>query len=178
MDCLPIPSYPAMFAGRTSTERNPITIKCLPDISLVCETVAMATNRVENNVATMAFSIKFVPFAVSRNERLDAVIARMNGMPFDRTDCSLPMPWAMQNKVEADAFVIYTDSETYAGKVHPVQALRQYQDKMSIAARLIIVGMVSSGSSIADPAEPNMLDLVGFDTSAPAVISEFAAGRI
>ncbi len=140
--------------------------------------MAMATNRVENNVATMAFSNKFVPFAVGRNECLDAVTARMNGMPFDRTDCSLPMVWAMQNKVEADAFVIFTDSETYAGKVHPVQALKQYQDKMGIAARLIVVGMVSNEFSIADPNNPNMLDLVGFDTSAPAVISEFAAGRI
>ena len=140
--------------------------------------MAMATNRVENNVATMAFSNKFVPFAVGRNERLDAVTARMNGMPFDRTDCSLPMVWAMQNRVEADAFVIYTDSETYAGKVHPVQALAQYQDKMGIAARLIVVGMVSNGFSLAPADNPSMLDIVGFDTNSPAIISEFARGNI
>jgi 60 kDa SS-A/Ro ribonucleoprotein len=31
------------------------------------------------------------------------------------------MLWALENKVAADAFVIYTDSETWAGTVHPAE---------------------------------------------------------
>jgi 60 kDa SS-A/Ro ribonucleoprotein len=34
--------------------------------------------------------------------------------------------------------------------------------------------MVSTGFSIADPSDAGMLDVVGFDTNAPKVISDFA----
>jgi 60 kDa SS-A/Ro ribonucleoprotein len=38
--------------------------------------------------------------------------------------------------------------------------------------------MASNGFSIADPADPGMLDVVGFDASAPQVMASFAAGRV
>ena len=37
--------------------------------------------------------------------------------------------------------------------------------------------MASNGFSIADPADPGMLDVVGFDASAPQVMASFAAAR-
>lgn len=71
--------------------------------------------------------------------------------------------------------MIYTDSETWYGKIHPTEALRQYREQMGIPARLIVVGMVSNGFSIADPNDAGMLDVVGFDTATPQVISDFIA---
>ena len=73
------------------------------------------------------------------------------------------------------SFVVYTDSETWAGAIHPVQALRQYRDAMGIPARLIVCGMVSNAFSIADPDDAGMMDVVGFDTATPAVMRDFAA---
>jgi len=99
----------------------------------------------------------------------------MDGMQFGRTDCSLPMSWAQKNRVEADAFVIYTDNETWFGE-HPVKALQRYRDEMGIDARLVVVGMTATQFTIADPEDAGMLDVVGFDTAAPEVISRFAAG--
>jgi 60 kDa SS-A/Ro ribonucleoprotein len=83
------------------------------------------------------------------------------------------MLWAMANKVKADVFVIYTDSETWFGKIHPVQALQQYRQKMGIAAKLVVVGMVSNGFTIADPQDAGMLDVVGFGTDVPRVMADF-----
>jgi len=83
------------------------------------------------------------------------------------------MLWALEKGVKADAFVIYTDSETWYGDVHPVQALREYRRKIGIPAKLIVVGMCSNGFSIADPDDPGMLDVVGFDAAVPAVIVDF-----
>ena len=74
--------------------------------------------------------------------------------------------------------MIYTDSDTWAGELHPVQALRQYRERTNIAAKLIVVGMVSNGFSIADPNDAGMLDVVGFDTAAPQLMADFAAGRL
>lgn len=110
---------------------------------------------------------------ISPRERLDDVIRKISGLPFGGTDCALPMIWAMENKVEADAFVILTDSETWAGNIHPAQALNQYRKQFNIPAKLIVVGMVSNEFSIADPNDKGMLDVVGFSTDTPTVISDF-----
>ena len=105
--------------------------------------------------------------------RLDTAVEATADLPFGATDCSLPMRWALQRGIEADAFVVYTDSETWAGPVHPVEALRQYRRKTGIAAKLVVVGLVSNGFTIADPEDAGMLDVVGFDTAAPALIADF-----
>jgi len=111
--------------------------------------------------------------SISPRQRLDDVIRYMSGMPFGGTDCSLPMLYAMQRKLPVDVFAVFTDSETYAGRIQPVQALKQYRETMGIDAKLIVVGMVSSGFSIADPTDAGMLDVVGFDLAAPNIMSEF-----
>lgn len=135
--------------------------------------MALVTAATEPNYTTMAFSHTLVPITISPRQRLDDVLKMVSAIPMGGTDCALPMLWAMKQKVEADAFVIFTDSETWFGKVHPVQALRQYRQKMGIPAKLIVVGMVSNGFSIADPDDGGMLDCVGFDMATPQIMSEF-----
>lgn len=112
--------------------------------------------------------------AISPRQRLDDVVRATDNLPFGGTDCALPMLWAQARKVKIDTFVIYTDSETWAGAIHPVQALREYRQKTGIPAKLVVVGMVSNGFTIADPNDAGMLDVVGFDTASPALISDFA----
>lgn len=114
---------------------------------------------------------------LSPRQRLDDICAATNRLPFGATDCALPMLYATAAHREVDAFVVYTDSETWAGGMHPSQALTQYREKMGIDAKLAVVGMVSNGFSIADPNDAGMLDVVGFDTATPAVISDFAKGE-
>lgn len=84
------------------------------------------------------------------------------------------MRWAITNRIDVDVFCVYTDPDTWSGVVQPAQVLREYREKTGIPAKLVVVGMVSSGFSIADPDDAGMLDAVGFDTGAPAVIAEFA----
>jgi len=87
------------------------------------------------------------------------------------------MLWALERRIEVDTFVVYTDSETWAGGVHPAQALREYRQRTGIAAKLVVVGMVSNGFSIADPNDAGMLDVVGFDTATPTVTADFARAQ-
>jgi 60 kDa SS-A/Ro ribonucleoprotein len=113
------------------------------------------------------------PLPLSPSMRLDDAVKAVSGLPFGATDCALPMLHALEKGLKVDAFAVYTDSETWAGQIHPAQALRQYRERTGIAAKLVVVGMVSNGFSIADPADAGMLDVVGFDTAAPAVIADF-----
>ena len=125
----------------------------------------------------MGYNNGITPFDVGPRQRLDEVCRNTAALPMGGTDCALPMLYALEKGLKVDAFVIYTDSETWAGEIHPVQALRQYREKTGIPAKLIVVGMVSNGFSIADPSDAGMLDVVGFDTATPSVIADFATTR-
>lgn len=94
-------------------------------------------------------------------------------LPFGGTDCALPMLDALAKKIPADVFMVITDSETWAGNVHPSIALQNYRNKMGIDAKLIVMGMVSNQFSIADPTDAGQLDVVGFDANVPQVIAQF-----
>jgi 60 kDa SS-A/Ro ribonucleoprotein len=110
---------------------------------------------------------------ISPRMRLADVVQRISSIPMGGTDCALPMLWAARNQLMVSAFITYTDSETWAGKIHPAQALRQYRDVFVGNAKAVVVGMTSNGFTLADPNDRGMLDVVGFDTSTPAVIADF-----
>ncbi|MNX74507.1 hypothetical protein D3C86_1059500 [compost metagenome] len=143
---------------------------------MAASALALVTLATEPAVTAIAFSDRMVQLALSARQRLDDVMRQCAAIPFGGTDCALPMLWALEHGVEADAFVILTDSETWAGDVHPAEALMRYRARTGIPAKLAVVGMVSNGFSIADPADPGMLDVVGFDTAVPQLLSDFIAG--
>ncbi len=135
--------------------------------------MALVTASVESQYHTFGFCNQFVPLSISPRQRLDDVLKTIGGLRFGGTDCSLPMLYALQNSIPVDVFVVYTDSETWAGHIHPFQALQQYRQKTGIPAKMIVVGMTATEFSIADSDDGGMLDVVGFDTATPQVMSEF-----
>lgn len=139
--------------------------------------MAMVTKAAEPQCTVSAFSTRYLTdIDVSPRRRLDDNVAMTQKFGFGGTDCSLPMLYAMKNNTPRDAFVIYTDSETWAGNVHPSEALKECRRRQQTDAKLVVVGMVSNNFTIADPNDHGMLDVVGFDTAAPALISEFIEG--
>lgn len=139
--------------------------------------MAMATVRTEAAYHTMAFSHRLVPVTLSKRMRLDQVVQTLARVPMGGTDCALPMKHALKERMKVDAFVVYTDNETWFGGEHPFEALRRYRDTMGIDAKLIVVGMTATEFTIADPDDAGMLDIVGFDASAPALMADFIADR-
>lgn len=113
------------------------------------------------------------PLKISPRQRLDDVVRYMASLPMGGTDCALPMVWALKQRVAVDAFVVLTDSETWAGNIHPAQALTEYRQKMGIPAKLVVVGMTSNGFTIGDPNDRGTLNVVGFSPDVPNVMSDF-----
>lgn len=136
--------------------------------------MAMVTARTEQDWYVMGFSNGLVDIPITPKQRLDTIVKHIAAIPMGGTDCSLPMVWALNNKIKVDQFVVYTDSETWAGEIHASQALVQYREKMGINAKLIVVGMVANEFTIADPNDAGMMDVVGFDTAAPMLMANFA----
>jgi 60 kDa SS-A/Ro ribonucleoprotein len=114
---------------------------------------------------------------LSPRQRMDDVIRVIRSKRMGGTDCALPILWASHMGRKYDTFVVYTDNETWAGNVQPMDALRTYRRNINPDARLVVVGMTSTGFTIADPQDAGTMDVVGFDASAPRLIADFAAGK-
>lgn len=135
--------------------------------------MALVTARTERDYQIMAFSDRFVPVDITARMRLDDVVKKTSSLPFGGTDCALPMVHATKQALRVDAFCVYTDNETWFGKIHPHQALAAYRAKTGIPAKLVVTGMTATQFTIADPNDAGMLDVVGFDAAAPAVLADF-----
>lgn len=146
-----------------------------PRLASAC--MAMVTVRSESRFEVVAFSSSLVSVNLSAHDSLDTVLQKIDRIPMGGTRCELPMLYAAQKQIAADYFIVYTDSETSG--VNPAGALRDYRKKMQIFdSKLIVVAIEANQFSIADPRDPNMLDVVGFDSSAPAVMSSFIRGDL
>lgn len=152
----------------------------IPDFSpgVATGAMAMVTVKTEKNYYTAGFTSVLEKITLSPRQRLDDVVKIMQEMShrMGSTDCAAPMIDAMKQKIPVDVFVVITDSETWAGRVHPPTALHNYRQKMGIPAKLVVMAMVPNKFSIADPMDGGMLDVVGFDTNTPAIIADFARG--
>jgi 60 kDa SS-A/Ro ribonucleoprotein len=140
--------------------------------------LAMVSAKVEKQYHIMGFAHNFRDLGVTSRDSLTDAIRKTQDMSFGGTDCSLPMKYALQNGLEVDSFEVYTDNETYYGGIHPSQALQQYRRETGIPATLSVVSMVSTYHTIADPQDSGMIDLVGFDTSTPNILSDFISGKL
>lgn len=176
----------------SSMDGNPVAGVVGLDARQGSAAMALVTAKTEKQYQFVAFTSSGGGFGWGRNQtnpddgistlnfsprqRLDDVVNKTRSLSFGGTDCALPMRWALKNKVQVDCFCIYTDNETWAGDIHPSQALKEYRQKMGIDAKLVVVAMCSNGFSIADPNDAGMVDVVGFDTHAPVFITDFARG--
>lgn len=148
--------------------------------------MALVTSAVEDKVTHLAFDTVVYPLKIGSRRlhrtgaganqpaaTLESVVKLLERTGGGGTDCAAPIRYAIEKKIAADAFVIYTDSETWYGSQHPAQAIAEYRRKMGIDAKLVVVAMASNRTSIGDPGDAGTLNVVGFDTTVPQVIAEF-----
>lgn len=111
---------------------------------------------------------------INPNKGLQDALRTVSGLPMGPTDCALPMVYATEKKLDVDAFVIVTDNDTWVGDVHPHEALNTYRRTMKKPdAKLIVLATQATPFTIADPKDPGMLDIAGFDSAVPGLINSF-----
>lgn len=156
--------------------------------------MALVTAAVEPNHEFVAYSDKLVPVAISPRQRLDDVVKTLKAIPMGGTFCALPVIDALKAKTPIDAFISYTDSETWDASnrcvsrpwgwtdqapAKPMAAyLTDYRHTTGVPARSIVVATSATDLSLADPNDAHSLDVAGFDTAAPRVLSDFVAGTL
>ena len=146
---------------------------------LVSACIALAIARREPKTYMAAFATDMQRMnATAKTTLWDLMRHIEKDFDFGGTDCAIPMLDALKKKIPVDCFVVLTDGETWAGRIHPVQALQKYRQEMGINAKLAVVAMTSTGFSLADPRDPGMLDIVGFDPSIPKILEMFVTDQM
>ena len=133
--------------------------------------MALITAAVEKQYMVLAFNRNAWPISISPRQRLDDVVNSLviNG----GTDYAAPINYCRDNGIEIDTFVIYGDEESWAGKEHMCQAIEKYRQQTGIDARVAIVAMCATGTTLNDPLDPGTLSVVGFDTNTPNIVADF-----
>lgn len=135
-------------------------------------TLAMVKN--EQFIDTLSFDTQARPTKINKNMSFDDLIKQFpNG---GGTDCSAPIRWAINSKNKYDAIIIFTDSETWAGKSHAVEELKLYR-KINKDVKIIEVAMTATNNTLFNMKEPNVLRIVGFDSSIPELINKFVNSK-
>lgn len=144
-----------------------------------CEVVAclaMVTARKEPNYHMFGFCDKFVNLGIDASMNLAQVTRKVQKNNFGSTNISLPMVYALKEKLDVDCFCIYTDNDLNTGSIQPFQALKQYRNQMDKPnAKMIVMATCANNFTVADPSDVGSLDICGFSNDVPAVISAFVA---
>ncbi|VDI74270.1 Hypothetical predicted protein [Mytilus galloprovincialis] len=132
--------------------------------------VILFTNKIEEAVTAN----------INRGEDLQSIVKKIYQIQpetksnYTKQDLSIPFKWAAEGRKKFDAIMVFTDSITSCGFIHPAEALKQYTQYMAIPDyRFVVVAMTSDKYSVAAPDSVHNLDVVGFDTLTPGLIMEF-----
>lgn len=137
----------------------------------ISNVLALTMLKTEPNVEVVNFDTGLYKSKMGKRTSLDTAIKdtpRGGG-----TDCSLPIIHALQQKNKYDAVVILTDSETWAGNQHPIQALEQYRKSKNKNIKIIEVALTATGHSTMPNDDKNIMRVVGFDSAVTEVINNF-----
>lgn len=88
------------------------------------------------------------------------------------TNCASPIEKLIEKNIKVDAIVMITDSVTWAGDRHVVEAARQYVRKFG-QTKFVNVAATANHYTNFDPQDVNALEVAGFDGTVPEVINDF-----
>lgn len=127
--------------------------------------------RSEPNIEVMYFNSHAEEPTVGKRSSYQEALkdTRRNGS----TNCAVPYEYALAKGLKLDAIITLTDSETWIGDKHPVQAFKSYQKSLSPSCKAVVVGMVANGVSLFDAADPSALNIAGFDSNIHGLINNF-----
>jgi 60 kDa SS-A/Ro ribonucleoprotein len=154
-------------SGSMSTPAANMQMSC----AQVANVLALTILKSEKNSELVWFDTTLQPAKIGRRNSVDDAIrmAPHGG----GTDCAQPIIHAANTLNKYDAIIIFTDSETWAGQTHAFDVLNSYRRTVNANVKVIEVALAPNSSSIMPDNDPNILRVVGFDSSVTEVINEF-----
>jgi 60 kDa SS-A/Ro ribonucleoprotein len=144
----------------------------------IATAMALVTAKAEKNYAIRGFSTQFIDLGITSRDSFSSALKKASNQNFGGTDASVAYDWAIKNKFKADVICFWTDNESWAGRKHPTQALKEYRHKINPDAKAVYVILAPYNITLVDPKDHNSWDLAGFDPGTPRLIQMLANGEI
>lgn len=144
----------------------------------IATTMALVTAKAEKNYAIRGFSTEFRDLKITRNDSFSSAFRKASNQNFGGTDASVAYDWMIKHKFKADIVCFWTDSESWAGRKHPSEALREYRRKVNPNVKAVYVTLAPYRLTLVDPQDPLSWDLGGFDPGIPRLIQMLANDEI
>jgi len=138
--------------------------------------MALVVVKTEPNVHVVGFDTDTRPLNISGAQRIDDVMRITRKYTGGATDFASVFAYAEREGIHADAFVSYTDGETWCGWRHPFQAMRHYRQTMVSDARMVNAAMTATNTRLSDETDPLALECIGLDAALPQAIASFIGG--
>ena len=168
-----------MHAGDVSGSMSCSTVS---SVGLTCceiaTTMALVTAKAEKNYMIRGFATDFRDLGITAKDSFRSAISKASNQNFGGTDASVAYDWMIQNKFKADVICFWTDSESWAGRSHPSQALARYREKVNPNAKAVYVTLAPYRITLVDPKDELSWDIGGFDPGAPRLIQMLAEGDL
>jgi len=129
----------------------------------------------EPDTHVFGFSHNFVELGIQKGDSLKSAMGKAIKRNFGGTDASLAIEYARTHNLEVDTFIVITDNDTWRGG-HPHEVLQRYRRETAIDAKLVVMATESTPFTISDPNDGGMLDIAGFDSAVPQLITSFSKG--
>lgn len=147
-------------------------------MSCTLAAIAMATVTVNTEPRAMltAFDTKDYLLNVAPKTTFAEMSELFRKLPSGGTNVSVPIRAALEHHYDVDAFVIYTDNESWAGNIHASTAFDNYRKHVNPNAKIVYIAMAANHATLNRPDDGHGFEVVGFDGAAPQLISDFIRG--
>lgn len=135
--------------------------------------LALQLVKSEPKTLVYGFAHSTLNLNVTDNDNMDSLRNKLLRSDFGSTNPGALIRFALEKSIPVDVFIVITDNEANSGH-HPSQVLKEYRNKMNNNAKMVVISMTPVNYSIADPKDQGQMDVVGFDSSVPAIIQNFA----
>ena len=144
----------------------------------IATAMALVSAKAEKNYSIRGFATSFKDLGITRKDTFSTALRKASEQNFGGTDASVAYDWMIKHRFKADVICFWTDSESWAGRRHPTQALAEYRRKINPNAKAIYVTLAPYRLTLVDPDDPQSWDFGGFDPAIPRIISMIANGEI
>jgi 60 kDa SS-A/Ro ribonucleoprotein len=144
----------------------------------IATAMALVTAKAEQNYAIRGFATDFRDLGITAKDSFGSALKKASNQNFGGTDASVAYDWMIKKKFKADVICFWTDSESWAGRRHPSEALAEYRKKVNPDAKAVYVTLVPYQITLTDLKDPMSWDLGGFDPGTPRLIQMLATGDL
>lgn len=135
----------------------------------------MAIMRCEPAWHGLAFHTEALPIPVTPRMTMREAMKVISELPSGGSDLGAPIRYAIRERIDADALVVFTDNETWANGEPVDVTLDRYRQQVGHPVAAVVIAATATHYSVLRPSDPQGLNIAGFDSAAPALVRDFIA---